>query len=169
MKYYHKEIVSNEARLGDGRPLGVEPLGDGDGILKTDDQALIDLIKPLVDARVGGIREITEAEYKEFSKKKGDLPPRRQQQRRMSDPPAYPNQQVGIDQREAAAANLSSSGPKRFGFGGNAPEGATQSQDPSTVAPAEPTAPSGDPVINRPTPKKVSPKQASTQEGNLFP
>jgi hypothetical protein len=168
MKYYNKEILSNEARVGDGRPLRFEDIGDGDGIIKTDDQNLIDLIKPLVDGRVGGVREITEKEYEEFSKKKADSPQPKRQSRKMSDPPAYPNQPVSIDQREAVAGSLTSTGPKRYGFGGTAPEGAVQAKEPTTTPSSEPTAPSGDPVINRPTPKKVSTKTAPP-EGNLFP
>lgn len=169
MKYYHKEILSNEARLGDGRPLWFEDIGDGDGILKTDDQTLIDLIKPLTDARRGGVREITADEFEEYSKKKAGSSSPRQPLRRMSDPPAYPNQPMSVDRREAAVADLLGGSQKRFGFGGAAPEGATQAQPPPTSAPTPaPTAPSGDPVVNRPTPKKVSPKQAAP-EGNLFP
>lgn len=166
MEYFFKELVSNAARLSDGREAQFESIGDDNGILQTEDAELIKMLGDLIANRRGGIVRIDKERYEELVKKKpgGPLPSRP----RMSDPPAPPKVTALPDSRKLApVVGAAARGPipdaikqpkprsdaptvKLPGFG-VPPDFGT----PSSPPPAE--APSGDAAVNRPVPKKVAP------------
>ena len=168
MEYFFKEIVSNPARLSDGREAPFEPVGGDNGILATDDQEVARMLDELIKARRGGVYRIDKDAYDEALKKKPDGP--LPQRPRLSDPPRPPVLSAVPDSRHLAgnvvaatkheppmalkAPKPRSDAPtiKLPGFG--APPQAPEPEAPK-VAAKEP--PSGDATVNRPVPKKVAP------------
>ena len=180
MDFFYKELVSNAARLSDGREAYFEPIGNDNGILATDDPGLIRMLNELIAGHRGGVVRIDKEQYDELLKKKPDGP--LPSKPRMSDPPLPPKLSAVPDSRNLApSVGAATRGPipdalkqpkprsdaptiKLPGFGVPPDFG-------TPPAPAAPTveAPSGDAAINRPVPKKVAPSAPQPPPGKSPP
>ena len=74
MRYFQKDVPTRGLLMPNGKRLEFEFYDPNQpGFLKTEDQYVISQIENAVRNRVGGVHEVTEAEYAVFLKKKSEL------------------------------------------------------------------------------------------------
>lgn len=70
MRYFKKVLLSNRLRFANVAPPKWEDIGDEEGIVAVDDgEPLLKELQAAVSRKIGGITEITEAEFTELKKK----------------------------------------------------------------------------------------------------
>lgn len=105
MRYFWKALISNTLSAG-GKTIQFDPVGGGRGVIATDDPEIIAVLEPRATARVGGVRELTEAEYaEEVKKKSGTSLPRKSPERQAIQGPALGSSLLQPAESAAAAAS----------------------------------------------------------------
>ena len=86
--YFQKSLIATRL-YGVRVPITWEPAGDGDGVLATSDSAVITALRAKIVAKVGGVKEITKAQYD--AKKAEPVPPKRH----VTQDPAFLQPRIG--------------------------------------------------------------------------
>lgn len=77
MNYFFKELTRNKLNLPDGRKVTFEELGNGNGILATDDTFIISELRNVIRQHIHGVSEIDEVQYDELKKNSRVTPSQR--------------------------------------------------------------------------------------------
>lgn len=116
MTYFHKELTRNKLSLPDGRKVAFEEIGDGNGMLATEDSFVISELRNCIRQHIHGVSEIDAEQYEELKKNS----------------PATPSRQRPAEQRSALSAQSL--------IHGHSPRAAA-----AVVKPKEPAAPIPEP------------------------
>lgn len=68
MNYFFKELTRNKLNLPDGRKVAFEELGNGNGILATDDTFIISELRNVIRQHIHGVSEIDAEQFDELKK-----------------------------------------------------------------------------------------------------
>lgn len=68
MNYFHKELVANKLNLPNGRKVVFETLGDGNGVIATNDNYIVREFRVAISQHTHGVSEISSEQYEELKK-----------------------------------------------------------------------------------------------------